>query len=114
MKALLISVDGEVSDVVVPRPGELKWLQEQVGGYIEFVDLGTAGSLVVNEEGKIHGLPRNRLATWLASPRLWGGDYIAGPAVLVGPTDAEGNTTDATSELIQVAKRMEFVAGSLD
>lgn len=114
MKALLISADGETTDLDVPESGHLGWLQGHVGGYIEFVDLGLAGSLVVNEEGKLHGLPRNRLATWLASPRLWGGDYIAGAAVLVGPVDDNGDFTSAPFETVEVAKRMEVVAGSLD
>jgi hypothetical protein len=44
----------------------LKFLQNAVGGYIEFIDLPKQKAvMVVNEEGKLHNLPTNVFATAL-------------------------------------------------
>lgn len=40
--------------------GELKTMQNIVGGYIQMVYLTNEVALICNEEGKIKGLPRNR------------------------------------------------------
>lgn len=51
--------------VLAGRTPTLKWLQQQVGGYIETVNACLEGSLVmaVNEEGVLQGLPLNEAAT---------------------------------------------------
>ena len=49
---------------------QLSELQEIVGGYIDILPLSKSQCMVVNEEGKVHGLPYNPLATTCA--------YIAG------------------------------------
>lgn len=44
----------------------LEDMQEAVIGYIEVIHLGASGFvLIINEEGKIHGLPPNEIATKL-------------------------------------------------
>ena len=73
-------------DILVIQPGEapqresvkdeLSTYQEMVGGYIEPITLGDI-CILVNEEGKMNGLPPNR--------RL-GGDILVGPMVLCGFT----------------------------
>lgn len=46
------------------RTATLEWLQQQVGGYIEVVPAAMSGLvMVVNEEGKLRGLPFNDTAT---------------------------------------------------
>lgn len=69
-----------------------------VGGYIEAVMLydgkGEAAIGYINEEGKTLTLPRNAVATWAFEQG--GGtrcDYIAGPMVIVGVPDDEGEDT---------------------
>jgi hypothetical protein len=80
--AKIIKFDGETIEVK-PENGtdfSLEELQEIVGGYIETVPTYKRGEiLVVNEEGKLLGLPFNREATVLA--RIYN-DYIAGDALL--------------------------------
>ncbi len=56
------TVEGETSEKVTEQPLTLKQQQELVGGYIEMVWVGqpyNSNCLMTNEEGKIHGLPRN-------------------------------------------------------
>ena len=48
---------GRVADVA----NELKALQEVVGGYIEAVGFATDAVIICNEEGRLLGLPENRL-----------------------------------------------------
>jgi hypothetical protein len=69
----------------------LKAMQDLVGGYIEcvalnppVVELGaTFVYMIVNEEGKLDGLPVNRAATDIAHAHGLQGDYIVGPAILL-------------------------------
>lgn len=76
------TVDGHLKDVDV-RSG-VKALQALVGGLIEPVDLWDDEdgfvSVVVNEEGLLHSLPLNRLASDLAT-KVNGYPYaLMGPA----------------------------------
>lgn len=74
--------------VVIPAGGQpcfedladLADFQRAVGGWIECLSLDDTTLLVVNEEGKLKGLPPNRGATILVN----GFDTIVGDAVLVG------------------------------
>ena len=63
--AFLIKANGSVTEVH-PAPGSvfaLQQLQEWVGGYIEVVATHTGDLMILNEEGKLHGLPYNAIAT---------------------------------------------------
>ena len=65
MKAKLLKTNLEVIDVT-PQNGtdfSLDELRGFVGGHIEIVDLYNGQIMVVNEEGKLMGLPVNALAT---------------------------------------------------
>ncbi|SDE59334.1 protein of unknown function [Priestia aryabhattai B8W22] len=78
--------------VIIVEPNEMPYVREIgdglycmrkiVGGYIECVNLGIGLTLVCNEEGKLNGLPPNRIV---------GGDVIAGTFFL---TKREANTGD--------------------
>jgi hypothetical protein len=63
-------------------------LQHQVKGYIEQVTLDDGTTMIVNEEGRLMGLPVNETASLLAKR------VIVGPAVLLGPVDEYGEYTD--------------------
>lgn len=56
---------------------DLKTLQHIVGGYIEVVTLGEHLAMIINEEGKLIGLPLN-------FPIHSGEDWIVGPAIFAG------------------------------
>lgn len=71
----------------------LDFLKGVVGGWIEPVHLPNAGTMYVNEEGILHALPLNRIASVMYA--LNGGDSpILGDAVMCGPTDEKGDETD--------------------
>lgn len=69
-KAKLITADGKIIEVT-PKNGtdfQIEELNAFVGGYIEVIyPKSRMGALmIVNEEGKLRGLPHNELAT-----RMW-------------------------------------------
>lgn len=96
-KAYWIKADNHVFEVE-PDNGKnfsLEELQTAVGGYIEFLrvpgycaiknkypDLKTR-MLVVNEEGKLRGLPLNETASDLAFDQMARWDFVAGDALYV-------------------------------
>lgn len=87
--ALIISTDGQVRAVdTLPN---LAALQKVVGGYLECLTLRENPNvhMYLNEEGKLDGLPGNRLATELAEhyiPGFASHDIICGDVVLLGST----------------------------
>jgi len=88
----LIRADGTVQDY--PPKGSTYSLQEMqtaVGGYIEIIRLGEDHLMVLNEEGKLNGLPHNDLATRLCRPgqETFDGDWIAGDVVVCRDGDVE-------------------------
>ena len=76
----LLKPDGSVVDY--PPAGKaykLEELQKAVGGYIEVVSLKGGYIMVINEEGKLNGLPINQKATDLyGNPR----DHVVGNALV--------------------------------
>jgi hypothetical protein len=83
--AYIYKSNGEVIETS-PKNGKdfsLKELKEIVGGYIEIIDLDDA-YMVINEEGKLLGLPFNLNATRIYQYFTKNGDYIVGD-VLVCP-----------------------------
>lgn len=63
--AYIIHTDSK-SEFVMPKNGtdfKLDELQKIVGGFIEIVHLGDNKIMVINEEGKLLGLPINEFAT---------------------------------------------------
>ena len=83
---------------------ELADLQAAVGGWIEAIPTDPLVTMWVNEEGKLHKLPPNRLAmdVWLRWDihrcQLVGGDWIAGNCVVTGGVGADGETLDLPDE----------------
>ena len=68
----------------------LKQAQEFVGGYVEGITFPNGDYLIINEEGKLEGLPLNPEATalWRATftkdKYLFGyDDFVVGPAILI-------------------------------
>lgn len=84
--------------------GELNALQAAVGGWIEPVPTDESVTMWVNEEGKLMGLPINRLAmdVWLRWDvhrcQLLAGEWLAGSCVVTGGVDRHGNTLDITDD----------------
>ena len=83
--ACVLHIDGTQTTVTPASPPafSLEELHALVGGWIEVVYLPDGRLMVIDEEGKLKGYPRNEQATRLAAGRLMVSDYIAGTAVIV-------------------------------
>lgn len=80
----LIPVKGEPIDVR-PKNGkcfELKELQKAVDGYIEIIHLTNSKVMIINEEGKLDGLPINAIATIIYQRIKKINDVIVGNAII--------------------------------
>lgn len=89
---------------------DLKTLQEIVEGYIETVptmlaqnwshEANVGLTLIINEEGKLLGLPVNELATDMA---YLFNDVIVGNAILMGTTEEDfiGLTKEAAENIVK-------------
>lgn len=90
--AIKLTTEGKASLVdLTADSNELLTLQMAVGGLIEAKTLESGYTLIMNEEGKLQGLPINERATeiWLANfPNF--PDVIVGDVVIAGGTDEEG------------------------
>jgi len=85
--AIVVNVDGRKVNLGY-RPG-LIVAQRIVGGYIELVKArssktGKVVTLVVNEEGKLRGLPVNRTITAEYGPSIYKGYVVGNVIVLTG------------------------------
>ena len=83
----LLKADGSVTDY--PPKGKtytLEEMQTAVGGYIEIVHVGRRHLMVVNEEGKLNGLPVNKKATELYNNP---NDEIVGDALVCSNQDID-------------------------
>lgn len=93
--AIRIDTDGTVTGL---PDANYETLRDAVGGLIEAAPTDDSLTLWVNEEGKINGLPLNPLGHCLwAEVDVYGciraGDWLAGPCVVTGPADDDGNAT---------------------
>lgn len=82
--ALLVKVDGSQKSVEVPKDDtSLKFLQDAVGGFIEYVPVinlrykGQYQAAFCDEEGKLKGSPINKVATVMA-----GRDGVTDPDIV--------------------------------
>lgn len=89
MKLAVLNLDGRVSYVeITNKEMLLATLQSIVGGYIEVLTLTEDKVLIMNEDGKLEGLPVNKTATGLLRIAYRGSnDMIAGTAVLMDRKD---------------------------
>jgi len=106
--AIKLTAEGNASIIdLTADSNELLTLQMAVGGYIEAKTLESGYTLIMNEEGKLNGLPINERATeiWLANfPNF--PDVILGDVVIAGGYDDEGEQlgldSDYANRLLEV------------
>ena len=79
----------KIIDNVKDEPG-LKPAQEFVGGYVQGIEFPNGDYMIMNEEGKLKGLPVNEQATKLwretftEDKYLFGyDDFVCGPVILI-------------------------------
>lgn len=108
VKGILIPVDEEKPiELVEFESGDLKAMQQYVGGYIERVDGFRPDCMFIfNEEGKVHNLPLNRrgtLALWCHHSEFMNRDVLVGDVLILGPADEDtGEMSGAPDELIEL------------
>lgn len=99
---VVVPVTGDIHTTTTNSADEsLDTLQRIVGGYIEVFDTADGNCAVINEEGKLHGLPLNSRATHALKGNLFSGDYISGDLALIGPPTDDGESTSANLEAAQ-------------
>jgi hypothetical protein len=89
---------------------DLPTMKDLVGGWIERVELLGDGTLWLNEEGKIDGLPVNRRATRLA--QLYGhptSDVLVGQVVVVGPPTGGGDNSSVTPRVRRALHQLGYM-----
>ncbi len=105
LRAIAMDVDGNYEVIEIDRGAELDTLQEHVGGYVECVySADDKVTIWANEEGKLMGLPPNKMATilwWKLNPDMHGVDILCGPVVITGGADAHGNTKSLTKACLK-------------
>ncbi len=98
IKAVIVDPDGTVRSTEIEN--SLGSFQAVVGGYIEGV-FGNVATVYVNEEGLLRSLPFNPLATTFVSHILdHRGMRLLGTALILGPSDGEGNDTDVRPAVV--------------
>ena len=107
IKCLVVEPDKKPSIQVIDNTLEAK--QELVGGLIEVVHLSDTADLICNDEGKLIGLPANRIV---------GNDVIAGTFLVVGCEWDNENFVKFTEEFDQtlseqVEARQEYFIRAL-
>ena len=70
MKCILLRVDGTKEDITPKKKFTLKQLQDFVGGTIDIQPLPDGREIMVNDNGKLIGLPINDQAT-----KIWKEQY---------------------------------------
>ena len=83
MEALFLKASGGI-EKIKPKNGKdfsLIELQKYVGGSIEMLRTNDNRWLIVNEEGRLHGLPRNKAATKLYQFNYINGDIVGNAVV---------------------------------
>ena len=96
LTTLFIPADTAVQTRQINAEASPTELQGAVGGFIECVTLSRlGGDLIINEEGKLQGLPINERASFLAHnwAPLHPGDRIVGDALII----SEAPTRKASS-----------------
>lgn len=82
--AKIIKADGTEEDFTFEGefPG-LEAMQKAVGGYIEVIAIGESKVMVLNEEGKLEGLPENDKATTMTRGILSPFDVVVGDVIIM-------------------------------
>ena len=125
-KALVIPVEGPVTEIELGRPGgDLAVLQEAVGGYIqalpvpEFADRTGRSTVYMNEDGKYTCVDNDGrpLVNWRATDFMVPGvglmpnDFIAGPFVVAGFDPSKGEHAEMPQAVIDRVRLIEREAG---
>jgi hypothetical protein len=106
MKAIKISTTGATEYIEITDANALKTLQGAVGGYVHLLRTVLDVQLVINDDGKAVGLPRNPHADALLHELgvQMHGDFIVGDVVVASMTPVGGWGRIPESVLAELAK----------
>lgn len=94
-KALQIMLDGTMHETTA----DYEAIRTGIGGgWIQAIQLPDGNYMYMDEDGKLKGLQYNFFATVLARPILFSDDYVAGPVVICGPDNGDGDHLDVHEE----------------
>lgn len=116
LRVLTLKCNAQAEIVDYPAGEDsLKFLQDKVGGYIEFIDLPKQNAvMVVNEEGKMHNLPTNVFATALFYQNYTHlRDFIVGDVVFLNAEADENGDPSGFSDS-QVANLLSEIHWLID
>lgn len=101
----IIRIKPQCKPEVITIPDTLEALHQEVEGYIEAVSLSPTAVIIVNEEGKLQGLPPNR--------RFYG-DILAGNILIVGRRgeDLISLTPEQIAQYTKQFETPEYIAPS--
>ena len=87
--ATLIKSNGETLEVTPKdkKSFQLEELQKYEGGLIEIVKTKLGKPMIINEEGKIEGLPLNQIASEIYQYSEY--DFIVGDVLICEPNEIE-------------------------
>lgn len=88
MKVIVIQANGTVRVEYLKSSDEIK--NHLNGGWLEMITFDKSTHAYIDEEGKQKQLPVNRIATALFAGKLFTGDMIVGPMVLLGTLNDRG------------------------
>ncbi len=97
-KAIILNVDGNLSEMDLDRADALRDLQRAVDGWVQAIDFRDDLTIWVNEEGKLNNLPINAEATKIWAHFFGNTDFIVGNAVFTGGTDENGETMGISAD----------------
>ena len=107
-RVLVISAETDSVRVDTMPRKSLEYLQGKVGGWVQCVDF-PAYDMWMHEEGKIIGLPQNKIATALWRQTYGDTDIIVGDVVLTGPPDHEGYSTDLPQHVLDATASLSYI-----
>ena len=97
----IIRADDTIDMLGTDIPPSYDQIVQHVGGWLEGVAIQNTASYI-NDEGKIMGLPVNKIATVLAhvDEAIMPNDFICGDMVVFGPLDEDGEITTLHSTFV--------------
>lgn len=98
LKAVIADPNGTVR--VTDIENDLGAFQAVVGGYIQGV-FGDEATIYVDEDGLMHRLPFNPVATLFAQRMGHLGKQLFGTALILGPDDGKGSDTPVRPTVVE-------------
>lgn len=108
IRALVIQPDASYEVKEIDQ--DAATFKQIVGDNIQAVSAGEGAVFFCDEEGKVHGLPRNMMATylwWKLDETVEGLDDLRGPVIVTGPTDDAGDSYPVMEAVLDLFRRME-------